>query len=766
MARRMHAVSQTRFHMYFCYNFAITLIMAACIAVKFWALVFQFKKGESLLLNHPLSRTRSSRSPGVFLSTPYATPIHHVPSHRHHLRFSFLINTSLNDFPGSFDLNLTSTHASTIEEADEYRRRAQELRTEARTMEIALEKGKLSKTSKKTADIQEWMSKLFVNNRPLTPEAVARILMEERFSEDHLVVLMEALYQRRKATSGDIIAYAKVKSKSGFPIADSSDTAPVVNITEFDLVHTYMQLLLDASEILDKGGSSVDNRRWSGLVSSQLRSRLNEWTRADEQAIRRRLEADIQARERAHMTATNYVRQTLGLNADTPPEVEAIGTRSSVERVLPVPMWIPASLLPYVLASKTGISAVDVQAIKERVLTKTCFFCTSSDSFPTAAVYRGNMRRRVSSAPMDAAEERTFSRSVFGEIQRAMDGEGISDRIQLFLLNDPDWRPTKDIRETRPKPILLALPKDVTPDESRIRRGLATRLVRKFANILVAVTALTYSVGCYALNPKIFDAIVYQHNLSALTVCVPMAVGLLAIQATHELAHRIIAKIHGMHIGLPVPLPCFSLGTFGCITPLRSFPPNRSALLDFALSGPLAGTLLSVLFMITGCYMTISASEAVLLSFPVVPVAVLKSSFLSGSILAFFLPKVIILPTSQPIPIHPLFLVGYSGILASALNLLPIFRLDGGRACTAAVGTRIGAIASAWTLLSMLSLALSGSGLAWTWGAFVLFFQRRSEAVVRDGVTAVHNARIGAWVLSLAIASLALLPFPGSSRFL
>ena len=108
-------------------------------------------------------------------------------------------------------------------------------------------------------------------------------------------------------------------------------------------------------------------------------------------------------------------------------------------------------------------------------------------------------------------------------------------------------------------------------------------------------------------------------------------------------------------------------------------------------------------------------------------------------------------------------------MLASALNLLPIFRLDGGRACSAALGSRLCALTSAWTLLSMLSIGLSsgnGSELAWSWGAFVLFFQRRAEIPARDEVTEVNDARLGAWIASLVAAIAALLPFPGGPGFL
>jgi membrane-associated protease RseP (regulator of RpoE activity) len=120
------------------------------------------------------------------------------------------------------------------------------------------------------------------------------------------------------------------------------------------------------------------------------------------------------------------------------------------------------------------------------------------------------------------------------------------------------------------------------------------------------------------------------------------------------------------------------------------------------------------------------------------------------------------LPLSQPIPIHHFFVTGFFGLITNALNLLPIFRLDGGRASTAVLGMRVSAIGSAWFLLSALSIALSGSTVAWTWGMFVLLFQRKPEIPSRDDVTVADDVRKGVWVSSVVLALLALLPFPGS----
>ena len=239
------------------------------------------------------------------------------------------------------------------------------------------------------------------------------------------------------------------------------------------------------------------------------------------------------------------------------------------------------------------------------------------------------------------------------------------------------------------------------------------------------------------------------------------------MQVCHEAAHYIVAKLRNIKIGRPTPLPSPQLGTFGCITPILSFPPNRAALFDFAFSGPVMGMAASLLMMVGGIHLTTHATDIVLSRFPVLPVGIFKSSLLTGMLLSWFAPKTMMLPLAQPLPLHPLFLSGFVGLISSALNLLPIFRLDGGRIAYSVFGHRFLGIASATSLLFMLSLTMSGtSSIALTWGLLVTVLQRRTEVPVRDDVTPVDDFRLGAWVASLTMSLLALAPFPGGPGFL
>lgn len=225
-----------------------------------------------------------------------------------------------------------------------------------------------------------------------------------------------------------------------------------------------------------------------------------------------------------------------------------------------------------------------------------------------------------------------------------------------------------------------------------------------------------------------------------------------------------MAKKKRIIIGPPVPLPSPQLGLFGSITPLRSFPPNREALLDFALAGPVASVVASLACVLGGIFASLRVMPIDLVHYPVVPAVLLKSSFLVGTFFSWFAPKTMMIPLAQPVPVHPLFVVGFSGLVSSALNLLPLLRLDGGRACSAAMGPRQGALISVATLFFILSHTLSGnSGILLSWGLMIALFQRRVEIPARDEVTEVSNLRRGVWFFSFVLSLTILAPFPGSS---
>jgi len=635
--------------------------------------------------------------------------------------------------------------------AEEWRNRARELMAEVKAIEAATAEKRITKSVRKKTGQDSLIDDLFARN--VTTLILAERLRTERWSPENLMLIVERIHERQVQAMGQ----ASATSNTGFQIGDTRNSAES-NSEEYDRLDKFVNMLMDASSLLDeehrKGGDL--NTRWTGRVQISLYSRLMELRRENEQAFQNRLSRLTNSNEfvRGDSKASiqDFTRKSLGLRDDL--QRPNINTSSILEMVEAIPKWLPRSIIPLYAGKKGLLDYSDIKTIEKEVLAGTEFYCTETDSVPYAAIFRGNIRSRNGGIVTDINEDQTAR--IYKEITEKLSNVGLSSRIQLLLLNDPEWSPNNR-NEPSPKPVIIALSKAILETLSAPRQlRLAT-----FSNFFSLLLSFSYAVSSYAMNQNFFESI--QNDLTkSLASCVPLFAGLIGIQAIHEVTHRIFAARSGTKIGLPVLLPSTLLGTFGSITPLHSFPRDRTALFDFSLSGPFAGMLASVASMIGGLAATIYASNEALSRFPVTPAIIFKSSFLTGSLISFVAPKVMLLPFSQPVPMHPLFFIGFAGLISNALNVLPIGRLDGGRAYSAVFGSRSAAQASAATLSFMLLLGSIGeSSISLVWAAMTVLFQRNAEIPVQNELPEVDDVRVGLYLGVLAFALLALAPFPG-----
>ncbi|MEO1070380.1 MAG: site-2 protease family protein, partial [Cyanobacteria bacterium J06638_6] len=81
----------------------------------------------------------------------------------------------------------------------------------------------------------------------------------------------------------------------------------------------------------------------------------------------------------------------------------------------------------------------------------------------------------------------------------------------------------------------------------------------------------------------------------------PYAVSLLVILGCHEMGHYLMARRYNMRVTLPyfIPVPFF-LGTLGAFIQMKSPVPNRRALFDVGIAGPLAGLVVAIPFLLWG----------------------------------------------------------------------------------------------------------------------------------------------------------------------
>jgi hypothetical protein len=337
-------------------------------------------------------------------------------------------------------------------------------------METSLKETRSTERLTRMSESNNMIDHLFSENRPLTPEAIARVLRDERWSFELTLMVLEHLHGRQTRTL-NLDRESMAGTKPNFQIGDTRNA--ISNSTESDLFDSYIECLIDAASILDEEQGSQDeakgsNKRWPGRVASALKSRLNELRRTEELSARRNLALTINGAMNSNTTMQDYMRQTLGLS---PIEGAAKSRKHAnitrgLERIALVPLWVPSSLISSMIASQALIDAKDVRTIKDQVLWKSEFFCTSSQSIPSAALFRGNVRPRArGSTVVGGAKNETAI--VFQELQIRLQTEGLADRIQLFFLQDPEWQPSQD--PLGPRPVVLALAKAVVPHEAQQR---------------------------------------------------------------------------------------------------------------------------------------------------------------------------------------------------------------------------------------------------------------------------------------------------------
>ncbi len=218
------------------------------------------------------------------------------------------------------------------------------------------------------------------------------------------------------------------------------------------------------------------------------------------------------------------------------------------------------------------------------------------------------------------------------------------------------------------------------------------------------------------------------------------SITLMTILLAHELGHYFACRYYGIDASLPYFLPFPSpIGTLGAFIRIRSPIYTRQALFDVGIAGPLAGFIVLVPALVIG----IASSK-------VIPGIAERGDLIFGvpAIQRFF--EWIIFPgvRSADILLHPVARAAWVGILATALNLLPIGQLDGGHILYAFTGRRHKLLSRIFVVaLVPLGIFYSHSWLVW---AAILFFFGLRHPVIYDA-TSVDKTRAALGITALAI---------------
>jgi membrane-associated protease RseP (regulator of RpoE activity) len=228
------------------------------------------------------------------------------------------------------------------------------------------------------------------------------------------------------------------------------------------------------------------------------------------------------------------------------------------------------------------------------------------------------------------------------------------------------------------------------------------------------------------------------------------SIPLLLILFAHEMGHFLACEYYQVDATYPyfIPFPT-PIGTMGAFIRIRAPIYSRRALFDIAIAGPIAGFLVLLPVLITG----ISLSKV-------------HSNLAMQSDLVFGNPEIIRLLTVFLFPnvpmddiyLHPCARAAWVGLLATALNLLPIGQLDGGHLIYALTGefSRL-LYRIAW--FGVLCLAAFFSWRTWlVWAVLLLFLGMRHPAIYDSTPLGTGRLLLSAFALVMFLLSFSPIP--------
>jgi Zn-dependent protease len=652
--------------------------------------------------------------------------------------------------------------------AKQLRQRAQELRREAMSEEQSLKKSVELKKEQEKREADNWIDLLLgrksdeltvvessvanfaVSSTPSAQTLALRMKEYNLISPAKLMKIAERLHERETSMligPEALLSKPETVGTSGdFILGDYENNSLERKADENERITGLLDGLLDAVQLIDEDGSKTK-------LAPSLRIRVTELRQNREALLKRRVDGLLQSGRvmEGGKSLDDLVRSSMDGDVGYNDQSEKQRQEKMIKRLIETPSWLPSSLVPFAATSPVEVPITTWKMIKSDLLANSDFICTSWDATDVAAIFRGRISRKA----VDADDSDNQITKVFNNLLKKLEYHPeLKNKVQLFLVDDFEWRPAinngLNINEDMsPPPVIIAVAKEVAPEQES-ERGLGIKALAAFSTLTTILTTFAYALSSFALNPGFFNAVVNENDVTLVPICLPIFLGSIAMTALHELGHYAAARKYNITMGSPVPLPSFQVGSFGCITPFRSFPSSRTAMYDVAMSGPGLTLIISILLIIAGLSLTTTATS--FSAYPLVPAAVMKSSFLLGSIASILAPKSMLVPLSQPIPVHPLLMIGLAGLIMSAVNLLPIGRLDGGRALMAAFGRRTASVISLLTLLTMAFCSFTGSsGVVIFWGAIVVMTQRLPDIPAVDEVTAVNRLRSNCYIIFLML---------------
>ncbi len=270
---------------------------------------------------------------------------------------------------------------------------------------------------------------------------------------------------------------------------------------------------------------------------------------------------------------------------------------------------------------------------------------------------------------------------------------------------------------------------------------------------LLALTLLTttvvgsgFGIAFYENLPPTIDAfwnilLRLPADPSLLWMGLPYSLTLLCILFAHEMGHYLACRRYGIDASLPwfLPFPV-GLGTLGAFIRIRSPIYTRRALFDVGFAGPIAGFVTLLPAAVIGVALSRVAHGSALHGD-----VVFSTPLLLRGVEALLFPHV----STADIYLHPVARAAWAGLLATALNLIPIGQLDGGHIVYAFFGRWHKTLSRILLVVLVIIGRVADSWIWYVWAALLLFALR--HPVICD------ESKLGPGRVKLGWAALAML---------
>jgi membrane-associated protease RseP (regulator of RpoE activity) len=229
-----------------------------------------------------------------------------------------------------------------------------------------------------------------------------------------------------------------------------------------------------------------------------------------------------------------------------------------------------------------------------------------------------------------------------------------------------------------------------------------------------------------------------------------LVVGLLSILLAHEMGHYVLCRIYRVDATLPyfIPFPFTLVGTLGAFIRIRGPIPNRRALFDIGIGGPLAGFAVCLPVLALGLF------EA-----KIVPDIPSEYTLSLGEPLLFHWSAVWLrhLGAGQTLSIGPLGMAAWFGLFVTALNMMPIGQLDGGHVAYSMLREKAHVVSR---IASWVCVGLIYFGPSWiVWAILLRVLGRRHPPTWDDGIR-LGRGRVAVGILGFVIFAVCFTPTP------